>query len=256
MIQEIKDFRSSKNIIMACLITGIYDVNRSETLEDDQYELVRNWAESLTSLKLNGLIFHNNFSPETCLKYQNEYVSFVRINYDSSPFSPNVYRYFVYKEFLDRHSGEIENVFVTDISDVVVVNNPFEHPFFIENSGAIFCGDEPKVLENDWMIDHSAHFRQKIANYSRYENKFANETLLNCGIIGGSVSMIRDLFRNLCDIHQRFNFDNQTEYTGDMGAFNYLARTKFNNQLKHGAPVNTLFKGYELERRDCWFRHK
>ncbi|MFN9681383.1 MAG: hypothetical protein ACK56V_07235 [Bacteroidota bacterium] len=44
MIQEIKDFRPSKNIIMACLITGIYDVNRSETLEDDNYELIRNWV--------------------------------------------------------------------------------------------------------------------------------------------------------------------------------------------------------------------
>ena len=59
---------------------------------------------------------------------------------------------------------------MTDISDVVVVNNPFEHPFFIENPGTIFCGDEPKILENDWMIDHSAHFRQKIADYSNYEN--------------------------------------------------------------------------------------
>ena len=117
MIQEIKDFRPSKNIIMACLITGIYDVNRSETLENDKYELVQHWAESLTSLKLNGLIFHNNFSLETCQKYQNEYVSFVRINHDSSSFNPNVYRYFVYKEFLDRHEGEIENVFLTDISD-------------------------------------------------------------------------------------------------------------------------------------------
>lgn len=57
MIQEIKDFRPSKNIIMACLITGIYDVNRSETLENDKYELVQHWAESLTSIKLNGLIF-------------------------------------------------------------------------------------------------------------------------------------------------------------------------------------------------------
>ena len=61
MIQEIKDFRPSKNIIMACLITGIYDVNRSETLEDDKYELVQHWAESIADLKLNGLIFHNNF---------------------------------------------------------------------------------------------------------------------------------------------------------------------------------------------------
>jgi len=74
MIQEIKGFRPSKNVIMACLITGIYDVNRSETLEDDNYELVRNWAESLTSLKLNGLIFHNSFSEGTCQKYQNSII--------------------------------------------------------------------------------------------------------------------------------------------------------------------------------------
>ena len=106
------------------------------------------------------------------------------------------------------------------------------------------------------MIDHSAHFRQKIADYSNYENKFANETLLNCGIIGGSIYMVKDFIQNLCAIHKQFNMDNRTLFTGDMGAFNYLARTKFNNQLKHGAPVNTLFKGYELERKDCWFRHK
>ena len=145
---------------------------------------------------------------------------------------------------------------MTDISDVVVVNNPFEHPFFIENPGTIFCGDEPKVLENDWMIAHSAHFRQKIADYSNYENKFANETLLNCGIICGSIYMVKDFIQNLCAIHKQFNMDNCTLFTGDMGAFNYLARTKFNNRLKHGAPVNKLFKGYELERKYCWFRHK
>lgn len=115
---------------------------------------------------------------------------------------------------------------MTDISDVVVVNNPFEHPFFIENPGTIFCGDEPKVLENDWMIDHSAHFRQKIADYSNYENKFANETLLNCGIICGSIYMVKDFIQNLCAIHKQFNMDNRTLFTGDMGAFNYLARTK------------------------------
>jgi hypothetical protein len=106
------------------------------------------------------------------------------------------------------------------------------------------------------MIDHSAHFRQKIADYSNYENKFANETLLICGIIGGPIYMVKDFIQNLCAIHKQFNIDNRTLFTGDMGAFNYLARTKFNNQLKHGAPVNTLFKGHELERKDCWFRHK
>jgi hypothetical protein len=57
-------------------------------------------------------------------------------------------------------------------------------------------------------------------------------------------------------IHQFANIDNKTAFTGDMGAFNYIARTQFNNQLIHGAPVNTLFKGYENDREDCWFRHK
>lgn len=60
------------------------------------------------------------------------------------------------------------------------------------------------------MIDHSAHFRQKIADYSNYENKFANETLLNCGIIGGSIYMVKDFIQNLCAIHKQSNMDNRT----------------------------------------------
>jgi hypothetical protein len=60
----------------------------------------------------------------------------------------------------------------------------------------------------------------------------------------------------LASIHEQHNLDNKTAYTGDMGAFNYLVRTKYNDQLIHGAPVNTVFKGYEENRKDCWFRHK
>ena len=60
----------------------------------------------------------------------------------------------------------------------------------------------------------------------------------------------------LCSIHERYNMTNETVYTGDMGAFNYVARTRFNDHLRHGEPVNTVFKGYERDRTDCWFRHK
>ena len=70
------------------------------------------------------------------------------------------------------------------------------------------------------------------------------------------ISLFFDFLQQLSAIHQQANRDNKTEYTGDMGAFNYLARTKFNQQLIHGAPVNTVFKQYETNRNDCWFRHK
>jgi hypothetical protein len=255
MESAIRKFSPDSNLLMACHITGVYDVNRNTTLEDNNYELVRNWAESVAASKLQGIIFHNNFTKETCEKYENEYISFIRINYNTQ-FNPNVFRYFVYRDFIQNHVKLIKSIFVTDISDVVLVKNPFIDSYFIENPIAIFCGDEPKKLNNDWMRNHSSNLREKIHDYAEYENNFANETLLNCGIIGGSTSIIDNFMQKLCSIHQQFNCDNQTAYSGDMGAFNYLARTQFNTQLKHGAPVNTVFKGYENEREDCWFRHK
>jgi hypothetical protein len=240
---------------MACHVTGVYDVNRNTTLRDDDYFIVKLWAESVARHKLKGVLFHNNFSPKTCQAFENEYISFVHVEYDSR-FNPNVFRYFVYQDFLRAYGHQIEHVFVTDVSDVVVVQNPFLDPFYHSNSQALFCGDEPKLLQNDWMKDHSAHLRGKIADFAAYEEKFKAATLLNCGVFGGSITVMRDFLHQLCDIHRAHNSDNTTAYTGDMGAFNYLARTRFNAQLKHGAPVNTVFKQYENQREDCWFRHK
>lgn len=255
MVYDIPRFLTNSNLIMACHITGVYDVNRNMTLEDDNYEMVRNWAESIAARNLQGLIFHNNFSLETCEKYKNEYISFIKINYNPQ-FNPNVYRYFVYNDFLQHRVNLFKSIFVTDISDVTLVKNPFIDPYFIENPTVIFCGDEPKTLNNDWMGAHSANLRKKIPDYAEYENRFGHETLLNCGIIGSIAPLFFNFIKKLCSIHQQANYENQTAFTGDMGAFNYLARTQFNRQLRHGAPVNTVFKMYENERKDCWFRHK
>ena len=96
------NFSSNGNVIMACHITGVYDVNRNETLHDDSYELVRAWAESIADKKLHGIIFHNNFSTETCRKFENDHISFIRVTYDPA-FNPNVFRYFVYRDFLEKN---------------------------------------------------------------------------------------------------------------------------------------------------------
>jgi hypothetical protein len=248
-------FPPNTNLVMACYISGVHDVNRNTTLTDDTYQIVKDWAESITAANLRGIIFHNNFSEETCKSFENDTISFIKIVYDPQ-FNPNVFRYFVYRNFLQHHIQQINGIFITDVTDVVLVNNPFVDALFIKNPSAVFCGDEPKSLHNDWMIAHAENLRKNIPDYAAYENNFAEETLLNCGIIGGSASVFFDFLQQLCAIHQQANRENKTAYTGDMGAFNYLARTRFNNQLIHGAPVNTVFKLYENERNDCWFRHK
>ncbi len=251
----IQSFATNQPVIMACHLTGIYDVNRSITLADDDYSLVKNWADAVIALNLTGIIFHNNFSAATCRRYESESIKFIEVDYDAV-YNPNVYRYFIYLHFLQQYTQQLGGVFVTDVSDVVVVNNPFIQPAFINNPTAVFCGDEPKCLDNDWMKDHSTHLRNGISEYTAYEEAFKAAPLLNCGVIGGSAIVMQQLIEQLCAIHRQYNGNNQTAYTGDMGAFNFLVRTRFNDRLIHGYPVNTVFKAYQQERTDCWFRHK
>ena len=244
-----------KTIIAACHFTGVHDVNRNTVLLANDYSYIKKWADSITALGLTGILFHNHFSEHTCNLYQTANIIFIKTAYNPT-YNPNVFRYFVYQDFLNSNAQFINSIFVTDSADVEVINNPFIQPLFINNPTSIFCGDEPKKLNNKWMQQHSNHLRSKIDDYAVYEAKFKNASLLNCGIIGGSINVMQNFLQNLCKIHQQHNADNTSKYTGDMGAFNYLVRTKYNQNFLHGEPINTTFKAYENDRVDCWFRHK
>ncbi len=244
-----------KNFVLASQISGVYDVNRNETLNHDDFGITKEWAESLKTQDLNGVLFHNGFSDSTVSKNQKAHLKFEKVEHNTN-YNPNVFRYFIYKNFLEQHRENINSVFLTDVSDVVAVKNPFIQPLFINNSQAIFSGDEPKPLMNEWMLEHSAHFRKNIPDFDKYEDKFKNASLLNCGIIGGKTRVILEFLERICEIHQTFNQNTTSAYTGDMGAFNYVIRSHFNTRIIHGFPVNTVFKEYQEERKDCWFRHK
>jgi hypothetical protein len=248
------DCNRFKNIILASHITGVYDVNRNTTLLNDDFEIVSDWVNSIKALDLQGIIFHNNFSEQTCKKYASKNIQFIKIDYNEQ-FNPNVFRYFIYDQFLKKYSKSIQNVFFTDVADVVVLKNPFIQKIFIENPTTIFCGDEQEILDNEWMKQHSEHLRNKIIDYTTFEHNFKDNTLLNCGIVGGSIQIMEPFIKKLWHIHEHYNSDNSTNYTGDMGAFNYLMRTQFNQVLIHGTPVNTPFKKYIVD-SECWFKHK
>lgn len=243
------------NIICASLLTGAYDVNRNETLNADDFEAIRVWYNSVGALRLSAVIFHNNFSAATEKQYTTDQIRFVRVDFDTT-YNANIYRYFVYNDFFALHANEISNVFVTDITDVAVLQNPFETELFTQQKNALFCGDEPKKLDNEWMREHCTHLRNNISDFAAFEYTHRENALLNCGIIGGSLTIMRQLMAEITAIHRAYAPTNTTAYTLDMGAFNYVARTVFRQNLVHGSPVNTVFKGYETARQDVWFRHK
>jgi hypothetical protein len=248
-------FEISGNLICASLFTGVFDVNRSQMLPEDDFQLVEKWCSSIQNLRLQGIVFHNNFSEKTISERENEHIQFIRVDFQTK-LNANVYRYLVYLDFLRKHKHQIQNIFFTDIADVEVVKNPFGDSFFNENSESLFCGDEEELLDNPWMKNHCTHLRNLIPEFSDFEEINKAEVLLNCGVIGGKTGTLLLLLEELARIHATITISNQTSHTLDMGAFNFVVRTKFADQLKHGFPVNTRFKSYEADRTDCWFRHK
>ena len=248
-------FQIHPQLICASLFTGVYDVNRNELLIADDFHIIKKWYQSVMDLNLKAVVFHNNFSEGTVKIYQNQNIQFVKVAFESA-LNANVYRYIVYNNFFKAYVDNLKSVFITDITDVEVVQNPFTQPLFLDNPNSLFCGDELEISDNEWMNNHNTHLRNSIDGFANYEVENKNQILLNCGVIGGSIDTMLDLTSDLAKIHQNITINNQTPYTLDMGAFNYIARTHFADKLIHGTPVNTQFKKYEEERVDCWFRHK
>ncbi|MEO7048718.1 MAG: hypothetical protein ABI091_25680 [Ferruginibacter sp.] len=247
--------KNAANFIFASLLTGVYDVNRNEVLQKDNFATIQKWYDSIVELKLNAIVFHNAFSKDIVEKYANEYVQFIEVDYDEK-LNPNVARYFIYQDYIRQYSHQIKNLFITDITDVVVINDPFKSSLYLEYSDCLFCGDEPKMLDNDWMQAHNEHLRNAMPGFSIYEALNKNKILLNCGIIGANITLMKLLLDEMVAIHKAYSFTNKTAYTLDMGVFNYVARTAFTDKIIYGKPVNTIFKKYESERTDCWFQHK
>ncbi len=248
------DITVAKNVILGCHITGVYDVNRNEILARDDFSIVELWASSIKRLNLQAILFHNHFSEATIQKNESSNLVFVKVDYNKR-FNPNVFRYFVYTEFLKAYSNGIKNLFFTDVGDVEVLKDPFAQSLFLEKNDFIFCGDEPTILSTGWMKEHGCHLREKIQDYAEIEEKFKSETLLNCGIVGGSQLRMQILLEQIWEIHATYNYDNKTAFTGDMGAFNYVIRKLYNEKVVHGSPVNSEFKAYH-DNGTNWFMHK
>jgi hypothetical protein len=157
-------------------------------------------------------------------------------------FNPYFQRWLEYYRYLRDHP-EIENVFIVDATDVIMVNNPFKQM----QPGKLYVGDEPQRLYSPWIYNN--HKQRDIALFIRRNR---NLDLLNCGVVGGSRQDIMQLCHDIFGMY----FD-KGEIVGpfEMGAFNYICRTKYNDKLVYGRQVTSIFKSYKPNGR-WWFAHK
>jgi len=175
------------------------------------------------------------------------YISFVK-TLPSKTHSPNVYRWIVYWEWMQRN--EFNKVWMVDSTDVELLKDPFK----ILKQGLLYCGDEYEMItDNRWMRNTQERFF-RIPDYRSTIEENANKRLINCGLVGGCYDLITDLIEKWAGIHKEKT--RGLMYSTDMAIFNYVARKYFNDVLVHGEKINTKFKGFEENNKIALWKHK
>lgn len=142
-------------------------------------------------------------------------------------------RFFDEYDWLEDHP-EIRWVWLTDATDVVLLN----HPWNLDHD-TLYVGSEPTNVGCKWMRDRHPHM-------THWLNLHADETLLNCGLIGGDRDTIMRFLHEMCDM-----YDPGTPI--EMGAFNQVAR-RFHYVT--GREVHTPFRKWATDDPLARWAHK
>jgi hypothetical protein len=209
----------------------------------------------MRALDLCGVIFHDGLSPEFIGRYRTPRIRFRRVA--PGRWSTNDYRFFVYRRFLAGR--RFRAAFLTDISDVSVVRDPFEG--LRRARWPLVIGDEvyPRpygrlVRTHPWLRERIRETEPGCPDIARYfrDHRFRLATL-NAGVIGGrsdAVVAFLDAFVNTRRLVGR------RDHNLNMAVVNYVFHRFHAGRFHHGAPVTSRFKAFERQRTDVWFIHK
>jgi len=228
-------FIEKKNALLTCYFTGIGDPQRQgKKWKADITQL----QPLLTSLKETKLyVFHDYFSDDDVIEH--ELVEFVRV---TSNLSPYLQRWVTYRKWMLENKDEYGNVFCIDATDVEVLREPLWN----ELGDNLWTGDENEIVGCEWMINH--HPNKTLQEFIK-SNK--DRQLLNAGIVGGKLETVNEFIRQMVDF---ITF----EKTGDtdMALFNYMAYSNWNDKIRTGRQVCTVFKTNEKNNKVAFFKHK
>jgi hypothetical protein len=236
------------NIVCTTYFRSKINPQGSSYIEKDSYTYIKPWYDSVNDLKLKGVIFYDDLSKEFIDKYTTEYTSFYY--YKPKKYSLNDARFYAYKNYLD--SNNIDNIFMTDVSDVHIKKNPFK----LINKNSIYVGsDEPNTPtfgSNSYLVGMA---RKAVAAGLGITKSMLEYPCCNAGVIGGHVDIIKPFLHNMC---ATFDFLN-SEGNNNMTVLHYVL-DKFHRPLEDklvtGFPLTSAFKKYELNNEGVYFVHK
>lgn len=229
------------DIILTNYFTTKKDPQRSKPRPSNDSNLVNGWINSLTKLKLNGIIFYDSLSNEFINKYSNDYVTFIYYKPKTS-WSLNDERFLCWYEFI-KENTQYERIITTDLFDVSFNKNPFD---LVTKDYRLFVGSNGnrKIGRNNYVT------KKMLRMYKFVYHK--NKTSVNAGVIGGYRNNILLLFSNMIKEFRKYNL----KMNMNMCVYNKCVYDLFEEKdLLIGYPFTSMFKTYE-KNGNYAIRHK
>jgi glycosyltransferase involved in cell wall biosynthesis len=224
-------FIEKKNAILTCFFNGVTDPQRGNKWVAD-IEPLKPLIKSLKGTKL--IVFHD------CLDVEDtESVQYIKV---STSLSPYFQRWITYREWILQNKDEYNSVFCVDATDVEVLREPL----WDELGENIWVGDEDELVGCQWMRNHN-----KGEALKKFVEENKNKQLLNAGILGGKVEIVSEFIRQMIDF---MHYEDAGQI--DMGLLNYIAYNNWNDKIRTGRQVCTIFKKNEINNQVAWFKHK
>ena len=217
------------NEILTCYLTGTSDPQRKEKWIPDISQMDK-LIDSVVEIGQKIIVFHDCFN---VVEYRG--AKLVKVKCSGNPYHE---RWRIYLDYI-KANADLDFVFCVDATDVIMQLNPFDEM----SLNILYTGDEDSSLNNEWLIKYHKGYINFIPLYSR-------KILLNAGLVGGHSNIIKKFIIEMLD-----EFSQRPVVMTDMAALNYVVYTKFINNFRHGAFINTKFKGYERN-ETAWFAHK
>src|SRR5690606_17275729 len=106
---------------------------------------------------------------------------------------------------------------------------------------------------NLWMKKRQEPLLNNLKDYRNIISSKGRQTLLNCGIVGGSYDMVMSYLGHRVRLHKEHT--KAVLDSTDMAVFNYIIWKYFKGHITSGLKVNTRFKQNEYN-KVSFFRHK
>lgn len=249
---------SKKNYIASTLFTTCKDPANEYKLKQYQINfksgtVMDAWCRSALKIcqqhsNVQLAVFYDQIHPEIFKKYSSKHIEFINVA-DCGAFDPYEYRWVVYKQFLQKNLDLVKNIFFTDISDVLVKQNPFLEM----KKGILYVGSQPEKWSKKWLRTRTMYYMERVDELKEIYDKWRNIDALNAGLLGGESNLVLDFLNKMVKYIEKTT-DLQTGAT-DMILFNYVLRRYFPN-TKSGFPIHSVFWKEQKWRDDVWFVHK